>query len=56
MGHQDNGFLSGGFFQRFEDDSFIQGIQVAGGLIQQEQRGVVEEGSGDGQTLTLAAG
>jgi len=56
VGYQDNGFLLGGFLQGFENDPFVQGIQVAGGLIQQKQGGIVEEGSGNGQALTLAAG
>lgn len=55
MGYQDNGFLLGGFLQGFENDPFVQGIQIAGGFIQQEQGGVVEESSGNADALLFAA-
>ena len=38
------------------DGHLVDGIEMAGGLVENEDRGVLEEGSGDGDTLALAAG
>ena len=39
-----------------QDLGLVEGVQVARGLVQQEQRRVVQEGPGQPQALPLAAG
>lgn len=56
MGYQNYGAASGVFFQRLEDDAFVEGVQVGGRLVQEKERAVVEEGSCNTDPLFLAAG
>ena len=38
------------------DEGLALGVEGAGGLVEQQDGGVLEEGAGNGDTLTLAAG
>ena len=40
----------------FHDPAFGDGIDGAGGFIQNEDRGILEEGPGQGNTLALSSG
>lgn len=42
--------------ERLLDLTFRIGVQRAGGLVQKQDRGVFEEGAGDGDALALATG
>jgi len=41
--------------EQFEDAGGVVGIEVAGGLVRQEQGRTVDQGAGDGGTLHFAA-
>ena len=52
----DDGFAGGEFFQGGLDHAFAFGVQRGGGFVQEEDRSVLQQGSGDGEALLLAAG
>ena len=44
------------FVQRRLDEPLGLGVERAGGLVEDQDRGVAEDGAGDGESLALAAG
>jgi hypothetical protein len=48
--------LAGGGAEHLEDGVGVFGVEVAGGLVGEDDRGAGNEGTGDGYTLLLAAG
>ena len=56
MGNQHNGFPLPLPMEGTEDDRLIQAVEITGGLVQQHQRGIMEKGTGQPQTLTFTAG
>ena len=58
MGHHEDGGLQGvpGLLKGPDHRPAGLGVQVAGGLVRQDQQGVVDEGPGHGTALLLAAG
>ena len=58
MGHHEDGGLQGllGLFEGPDHRPAGLAVQVAGGLVRQDQQGVVDEGPGHGTALLLAAG
>ena len=56
VGHQHHGLMGTFLVERFQNDRFIQAVQVGGGFIQQQKRRIVEKGPGQTQPLALAAG
>src|SRR5216684_3219032 len=54
--HDDGASLSVHFTQFAEHDFFIYGIQVAGGLVGEDDVRVVDQGAGDADALLFATG
>ena len=57
MGDEDDGAaLMGEFAEEVEDELAGVGVEVSGGLVGEDNLGVVDEGACDGDALLLAAG
>lgn len=56
MGHQDHCPVTSFLLQSTEDDTLVETVQVAGGLIQQQQGRIMEKGTGQADALPFAAG
>ena len=48
--------LAAGLAEHLEDSVGVLGVEVAGGLVGEDDGGAVDEGAGDGYALLLAAG
>jgi hypothetical protein len=55
VGDQDRGAAGHQPLQRRLDLGLALGVERAGGLVEQQDRGVLQEGAGDGDALALAA-
>ena len=55
MRNQDYRFLIAGLTERFQDDAFVQGIQIAGGLIEKQEGRIVEKSPGNADSLLFSA-
>ena len=55
MGDDQHGAAGHQPSQRILDQRLASGVQVGRGLIQDEQRRILQEGAGDGQALPLPA-
>ena len=56
MGHDDHRLVGAVLLQCLEDACLGEGVEVAGGLIEQKQRRILQEDAGKAQALALAAG
>ena len=56
VGDGDDGFAAHDAFQRFLDGLFAFAVEGGGGFVQNQDRGVFEDGAGDADALFLAAG
>ena len=56
VGDDQGGAALHGLVQGALDQALVLGVQGAGGLVQQQDRRVADQGAGDGQALALAAG
>jgi hypothetical protein len=56
VGDQDDGAPGHQTLQRRLDLGLALGVERAGGLVEQQDRGVLQEGAGDGDPLPLTAG
>ena len=56
MGDDDEGRRAAQFLHRGDDIGLVLGVQCAGGLIEQDDRGSFEQGAGDGDALALPTG
>ena len=56
MGDQNHGFILTLRLQGVQNDRLIQAVQIGGGFVQQQEGGIVQEGSGQSQPLPFAAG
>ena len=54
--HDDGAALGMELAQQPEDDLFVLGVQIAGGLVGQDDLRIVDEGAGNADALLLAAG
>ena len=54
--HDDGVALGVQVLEQFGDDRLVGGVEVAGRLVGQKNRWVIDEGAGDADTLLLAAG
>ena len=49
--------LPGAFrLERFQDDGFVEAVEIAGRLVQEEERRVVQKRAGQSEPLAFAAG
>ena len=55
MGDDECGAALHHVVERFLHQHFILGVQRGGGLVKQQDRRILENGAGDGETLALAA-
>ena len=56
MGDQEDGFAPALLMEGFQDHGLVEAVQVGGGLVQEQEGGVVEKGPGQAQPLPLPAG
>ena len=56
MGDDDGGAADEQAIQGILDEAFALGVEVGGGLVEDEQGRVRQHGPGDGDALTLTAG
>ena len=42
--------------EKFHDDGFVGFVEIAGGLVGEDQLGLIDQGAGDRDALLLAAG
>src|SRR5579871_3330382 len=56
VGDADAGLADHQFIEGILDEALAFGVQRAGGLVQDEDGGVAQDGAGDGEALFLAAG
>ena len=54
MGYQNQCLVLALLIQRLQDNSLIEAVQIAGGLIQKDEVRIVKEGTGKANALTLA--
>ena len=55
MRNQDYRFLIAGLTERFQDNALIQGIQIAGGLIEEQEGRIMEKSPGNADPLLFSA-
>src|SRR3989338_7879101 len=55
VGDDNHSLLSGDFFNRFLNQPFRVGVQVAGGFVENENTWVYQHGSGNTNSLFLSA-
>ena len=56
VGDNEHRFVCAQLFEGLENDTFIQRVQVAGGLVQKQERSIVKEGPGNSDPLFFSAG
>ena len=56
VGDDQHGFADDQLLERELDGGFALAVEGAGGFVEDEDRGVAEEGAGEGEALLLAAG
>ena len=56
MSDNDRGAVAQGFLQRGLYEGLVLGVEVARGFVEDDDRRVLQEHAGDGETLLLAAG
>ena len=56
VGNDDEGRGAAQLLHRGDDIGLVLGVQCAGGLIEQDDRGSFEQGTGDGDALALPTG
>ena len=56
MGDKEDGLVLARSLHCFEDDALVEAVEVGGGLVQQEEGRIVEEGARHADALAFAAG
>ncbi len=54
--HQDGVAGAVQLAENFHDDGFVGFVEIAGGLVGEDELGLIDQGAGDGDALLLAAG